>query len=88
MTRAAWRAARVWRLQAARRVLPDWTAGTITLTLLLPHRRGQLPSVKVVADEILAMLSGANPGAQGDIGVDAASPSDIDRARWKDGRVV
>lgn len=29
-------------------VLPGWTAGTVTTTLLMPHRRGQLPSVRAV----------------------------------------
>ncbi|TGG91713.1 LysR family transcriptional regulator [Natronospirillum operosum] len=38
------------------RVLPDWTAGKITSTLLMPHRRGQLPSVRVVADLIIQQL--------------------------------
>jgi hypothetical protein len=33
-------------------VLPDWNAGTVTTTLLMPHRRGQLPSVRLVADAI------------------------------------
>lgn len=32
------------------RVLPEWTAGQVTTTLLIPHRRGQLPSVRAVAD--------------------------------------
>lgn len=39
------------------RVLPDWTAGKIASTLLMPHRRGQLPSVRVVADLIIRRLS-------------------------------
>ena len=34
------------------RVLPDWTAGRVTTTLLMPHRRGQLPSVRLVADAL------------------------------------
>ena len=33
-------------------VLPAWCAGTVTTTLLMPHRRGQLPSVRLVADAI------------------------------------
>lgn len=33
-------------------VLPEWRAGTVTTTLLMPHRRGQLPSVRLVADAI------------------------------------
>jgi DNA-binding transcriptional LysR family regulator len=32
------------------RMLPGWTAGFVTTTLLMPHRRGQLPSVRAVAD--------------------------------------
>lgn len=31
-------------------VLPDWTAGTVTTTLLTPHRRGQLPAVRAVIE--------------------------------------
>lgn len=31
-------------------VLPEWNAGIVTTTLLMPHRRGQLPSVRAVAD--------------------------------------
>ncbi|QIG52543.1 LysR family transcriptional regulator [Nordella sp. HKS 07] len=33
-----------------KRILPDWTAGGVTTTLLTPHRRGQLPSVRAVID--------------------------------------
>ncbi|MER9799443.1 LysR substrate-binding domain-containing protein [Mesorhizobium sp. M0142] len=47
------------------RILPDWTARGVATTLLMPHRRGQLPSVRVVADHLIAELSqrpqGANP---------------------------
>lgn len=32
------------------RVLEDWTAGVVTTTILTPHRRGQLPSVRAVID--------------------------------------
>ena len=42
---------------ALMRVLPDWTAGEITTTLLMPHRRGQLPSVRVVADLLVEQLA-------------------------------
>jgi len=34
-------------------VLPEWNAGTVTTTLLMPHRRGQLPSVRATV-ELLA----------------------------------
>lgn len=39
---------------ALRRVLPTWNAGRVTSTLLLPDRRSQLPSVRAVADAIVA----------------------------------
>lgn len=31
-------------------VLPDWTAGIVTSTILTPHRRSQLPAVRAVID--------------------------------------
>jgi DNA-binding transcriptional LysR family regulator len=40
------------------RVLPEWTAGAVTTTLLIPHRRGELPGVRVVI-EFLATRLGA-----------------------------
>lgn len=42
------------------RVLPEWIAGGVTTTLLMPYRRGQLPSVRAVADFLIDRLSGAN----------------------------
>lgn len=39
------------------RVLPEWTAGKVTTTLLMPHRRGQLPSVRAVVDFLAERLS-------------------------------
>jgi DNA-binding transcriptional LysR family regulator len=38
---------------ALRRVLPEWTAGRVTTTLLLADRRAQLPGVRAVADAIV-----------------------------------
>jgi DNA-binding transcriptional LysR family regulator len=38
------------------RLLPGWISGTVTTTLLTPHRRGLLPSVRVVADAIVDQL--------------------------------
>jgi DNA-binding transcriptional LysR family regulator len=38
-------------------VLPQWRAGTVTTTLLMPHRRGQLPSVRLVADAIVGLIT-------------------------------
>jgi DNA-binding transcriptional LysR family regulator len=35
------------------RVLPGWRAGTITTTILTPHRRGVLPSVRAVVEALL-----------------------------------
>ena len=32
------------------RILPEWTAGEVTTSILVPHRRGQLPSVRAVVD--------------------------------------
>jgi DNA-binding transcriptional LysR family regulator len=32
------------------RVLPNWTAGSVTSTILTPHRRGQLSAVRAVID--------------------------------------
>ena len=45
------------------RVLPEWTAGGVTTSLLTPERRGQLPSVRAVL-EFLAERLGAE--ADGD----------------------
>ncbi|MDH6229922.1 DNA-binding transcriptional LysR family regulator [Mesorhizobium soli] len=35
------------------RVLPGWTAGSVTTTILTPHKRGQLPAVRAVIDFLL-----------------------------------
>jgi len=37
-----------------RQVLPAWHAGEVTTSVLLPHRRGQLPGVRVVVDALVA----------------------------------
>lgn len=39
------------------RVCPEWTAGRLTTTLIMPSKRGLLPSVRVVADAIVEALS-------------------------------
>jgi DNA-binding transcriptional LysR family regulator len=47
------------------RVLPDWIAGKAQLSLLMPSRRGQSPSVRVLADYLLDNLNeriGDRPG--------------------------
>ena len=36
------------------RVLPRWSAGTVTTTALVPHRRSLLPSVRAVVDFLSA----------------------------------
>lgn len=38
------------------RVLPRWTAGSVTTTALVPHRRSLLPSVRAVLDFLSAQL--------------------------------
>jgi DNA-binding transcriptional LysR family regulator len=45
------------------RLLPEWTANGVATTLLMPHRRGQLPSVRVIADRLIAELSQLTQGA-------------------------
>ncbi|MBB6221652.1 LysR substrate-binding domain-containing protein [Rhizobium leguminosarum] len=40
------------------RLLPDWTAGNIETTILMPHRRGQLPAVRAVVDFLAERLAG------------------------------
>lgn len=35
------------------RVLPAWTAGSVTTTILTPHKRGQLPAVRAVIDFLM-----------------------------------
>lgn len=37
---------------ALRRVLPDWVAGDSTITALIPHRQGLLPSVRAFLDHL------------------------------------
>lgn len=32
------------------RVLPEWTAGQVMTSIVMPHRRGQLPAVRAVVD--------------------------------------
>ena len=39
------------------RVLSDWSAGTVTTTLLMPHRRGQLPGVRATVDFLIERLA-------------------------------
>lgn len=39
------------------RVAPSWTAGEIATTLIMPSRRGLLPSVRIVADLIVEQLN-------------------------------
>ena len=38
------------------RVLPEWTAGGATITVLTAHRRGELPSVRALSDFIARHL--------------------------------
>jgi len=46
-----------------RRILPEWAAGSVTTTIVMPHRRGLLPGVRVVVDRILAGVQPAPAAA-------------------------
>jgi DNA-binding transcriptional LysR family regulator len=41
------------------RILPEWTAGGAFISILTPHRRGQLPAVRAVSDYIADHLRAA-----------------------------
>lgn len=43
------------------RVLPDWQAGSITTTAVMPHRRGQLPAVRAVLEFLVERTAAAAP---------------------------
>jgi DNA-binding transcriptional LysR family regulator len=45
------------------RVLAGWQAGTVTTTLLTPHRRGQLPAVRAVIDFLVRSGDAGSQGA-------------------------
>jgi DNA-binding transcriptional LysR family regulator len=38
------------------RVLPEWNAGRVTTTLMMPHRRGQLPGVRATVEFLIECL--------------------------------
>lgn len=40
------------------RVLPNWTAGSVSTSVLMPHRRGQVPSVRLVVDALVEYFAG------------------------------
>jgi len=42
--------ARALRAGELQRVLPDWNAGRVTTTLVMPHRRGLLPGVRATVE--------------------------------------
>ncbi|AYC32049.1 LysR family transcriptional regulator [Pseudomonas cavernae] len=44
------------------RVLPDWHAGRVTTTLVMPQRRGQLPGVRATVDFLIECLAGDAQG--------------------------
>jgi DNA-binding transcriptional LysR family regulator len=44
-----------------RRVLPAWTAGEVTTTLLVPERRAEIPAVRVLVDALASRFSEAGP---------------------------
>lgn len=41
-------------------VLPEWNGGMVTTTLLMPHRRGQLPGVRAAVEFIIKCMSVKN----------------------------
>ncbi|HMA13595.1 MAG TPA: substrate binding domain-containing protein, partial [Kiloniellaceae bacterium] len=43
------------------RVLPGWSAGSVATTILMPHRRGQLPAVRAVVDFLCARCAEPQP---------------------------
>jgi DNA-binding transcriptional LysR family regulator len=54
------------------RVLPAWTAGTVTTTILVPDRRSQLPAVRAVIEFLTACLAppptSTATGSAGEVG--------------------
>jgi DNA-binding transcriptional LysR family regulator len=44
-----------------RRVLPAWTAGAVTTTILVPERRAELPAVRVLCDALAAHVAAHDP---------------------------
>lgn len=47
--------------RSLRRVLPDWTAGHITTTLLIPERRADLPAIRALSDALAAHFASERP---------------------------
>ncbi|MCD0503627.1 LysR substrate-binding domain-containing protein [Bordetella petrii] len=45
------------------RVLDEWVAGYVATTLVMPHRRGQLPGVRAVVDFLVEKIGEAEQGA-------------------------
>ncbi|KWB54778.1 LysR family transcriptional regulator [Burkholderia ubonensis] len=54
-----WLAGDALRAGALVRVLPAWHAGQVTTTLLMPHRRGQLPGVRAAVEFLVRHVAGA-----------------------------
>jgi DNA-binding transcriptional LysR family regulator len=48
-----------------RRVLPAWTAGEVTTTLLVPERRAEIPAVRVLVDALASRFSEVGPTRRG-----------------------
>ncbi|MBO6834567.1 MAG: LysR family transcriptional regulator [Alphaproteobacteria bacterium] len=44
-----------------RRVLPEWEAGRVTTTAVMPHRRGQLPAVRAVVEFLASQPDDPSP---------------------------
>ncbi|KWO14910.1 LysR substrate-binding domain-containing protein [Burkholderia ubonensis] len=58
-----WLAGDALRTGALVRVLPAWHAGQVTTTLLMPHRRGQLPGVRAAVEFLVRHVAGAHERA-------------------------
>lgn len=46
------------------RVLPEWNAGSVTTTLVMPHRRGQLPGVRTTVEFLVECFCNACGGGR------------------------
>jgi DNA-binding transcriptional LysR family regulator len=56
------------------RVLPEWTAGVVTTTILTPHRRSQLPAVRAAIDFLCMTQRGARGAAMATTRIAPSSP--------------
>ncbi|KRA82001.1 LysR family transcriptional regulator [Lysobacter sp. Root667] len=57
--------ARALRAGELQRVLPDWNAGRVTTTLVMPHRRGLLPGVRATVEFLADCLGETQQAGEG-----------------------